>query len=203
MPKKLLFILLLVSCVLLAATVGYIVYRLRQGEISREDAYKGGLITQKENLALSPIEKFSNPQGAFYRIKGSFANELKLAEGRQDNALAGEFILRGDTLKRKLPVLLGLGNGSFSLATYDGSFDGQSTWVQVKTQDGTGQLIAGEEVLLMVEYLFPGVSQLPDYFFKEQDVFDSLSDDIGLGKFSYNIPSDFVLYPTAVGIIKK
>lgn len=203
MSKKLLvaFLIFLFLDLVLAAV--FLVIKLRQDKIKKEEALVPTAAVQAE-IPKGPIEKIvaSDGTGIVYKIRGKFTAIPNAVQGRTDKAISGPFVITGDDLQRELTVLLGLSTGTVSFGTYQK--DDSSSWSALSTEDVSRKIKLGQEVELVLDYGLPeGTSQIPDYLVKEQEILDTLAEDISQKTFTYQIPKGFVVYPSGLGILYK
>lgn len=203
MSKKLLaaFLIFLFLDLVLAAV--FLVIKLRQDKIKKEEALVPTATVQPESPK-GPIQKTvaTDGTGVVYKIRGKFTAIPNAVQGRKDKAISGPFIITGDDLQRELTVLLGLSTGTVSFGTYQK--DDSSSWSALSTEDVLRKIKLGQEVELVLDYGLPeDTSQIPDYLVKDQEVLDTLAEDISQKTFTYQIPKGFVVYPSGLGILYK
>lgn len=143
--------------------------------------------------------------GFAYELLGSFTKGVAVDETRPDKAWRGQFVLRGDPLKREIPVFLGVPTGTVVFGRFEGSFAGRSVWNSVAAEEMALEIKAGEPVQLVVEYSLPDLSSaesVPEYFRDIQRVIDGLSGEFDSGEYTMNIPEGFSLLSRGVGVVR-
>ena len=199
MWKKLLPALVFGGFILLVSLASYLFISLRNKEITTKvptESTEIGVISQGQD---DPIKKTNSPDGdrIIYEIEGSLAGEFV----RQGILLKAEFIIRGDLLERKIPLYLGAVDGTSSFGSYEGSFRSDSTWVKTALGVISQEIEPGEPLIIKVEYPVTG-SQSDLKTRKHEEILDGLIVEFTKEEYAYQIPSDFELTATRIGVLR-
>ena len=96
---------------------------------------------------------------------------------------------------------MGTLDGNIYLGRYSGSFTGTSTWKVVPTDTLTQIIDTKKSIKLRVEYQFDKETVAVNSLNIAQGVLDKLASTLKSGD-KYEIPVDFVLVTTKIGIIE-
>ena len=197
--------LLVVLLLLLASIGGFLVYRLINKSQPQEGIPKEipGLDQEVGSVSGNPIHKGIYPEkdGFMYELMGSF-NGLVVLEDRKDKAIQGKFIIKDDPLKREINIIIGEVSGQVNLGTYKESFNSDSTWKVITTEEAYDLIKGVKEVKLRAIYSYKGSQEVPDYAKEVQNVIDTLIKEFNVKLFTFNIPENFTLSVIGVGIIR-
>jgi hypothetical protein len=102
------------------------------------------------HLPNDPIVKRMIPDdgGVVYDLVGNFSDKLE----KPGKLLTGEFIVEGDPLERKIKVFIGGADGKTFFGTYEGSFEGKSTWKAVSSEIVYEIVKTSEPVIIRLKY---------------------------------------------------
>jgi len=205
--KRFLPALLVVLLLFLVSIGGFLVYRLLINKPPQEGVRKEipGLNQEVGSVSGSPIHKGIYPEkdGFMYELVGSFADEPVILEERDDKAIQGKFIIKGDPMKREIDIIIGEVSGQVNLGTYKGSLDSGSTWSLITTREAYEKIKQEKEIKLRSIYTFKGSPEVPDYAQEVQNVMDVLINEFNVKKFDFEIPENFTLSVVGVGIISQ
>ena len=191
---------LVVAILLLVALIaGYLFYRLAR--------YEPVLTPNPENigkreiasLPSDPIRKYGIEKGIRYEIEGSFEGEFV----KRGQFLEGNFVIRDDPDKRRVKAFLGSQMGTAFLGTYKKTFQGESNWRLIPTDELSNFITSNRKVLIRVDLIVQDDSGANTGVAKDEIILDSLIDDFHEGIFDTKIPRDFILVAHAVGIVQQ
>ena len=153
--------------------------------------------TQIINQANNPIRKgtIESNNSVQYEIVGNFNQDLQV---REDGVLIGNFIIKGDKLKRQLKT--GILQQKVYYGEYEGAYTSKSTWKLTDTQEIPNLIKADQEVLMRVQ-LFADNTGKSAYYQSTETALDLLIYEFKQNKFEYRIPVDFVLSISGIGVI--
>ncbi len=148
-----------------------------------------------------PIVKNLIPggEGVVYDLQGTFVDGLKVTEGK---LLLGSFIVNGDPLERKIWVYVGGVDGNVFFGTYEKSFEGDSNWKLVSSSVVAELVKPAEPTIIRFKYKFSGAEGEREYLKKYEDALDVLIREFQTDDFQYEIPSDFILASTRLGVVR-
>lgn len=159
---------------------------------------KSTLIVQRPT---DPIKKSFVGDGKYvqYEMLGSFEGALEEASPTL-GTVKGIFVIKGDTMKRGIVVILGKIDGTLLLGEYQGSFRSDSTWEITPAADLLNLIKPDEEVLLTT--MMSVKDNSTNSVLVPEDVLDDLILEFQSSEFKREIPRDFALAVTKVGIVK-
>lgn len=202
MPKKLLLAIAIILIFLFSIALYFLIKIQRTQQSYRPASENAGKIVETTISEGSPIIKTIPVKGTgvTYRLQGSFSSNFTDVEGREGKTISAPFILKNDPLKREITVNLGP-EGTAMLGLYNGDFSGSASWKVVSLSDLENSISPGQEVEVLVEYIFLGTT-VGDYAVQTQEVFDTIDKEYSTGKFAYSIPEGFFVLAAGVGKVE-
>jgi len=191
--------------VLLVGLAVFLYFRTRVLEVPPPEPSAEPAVTSILNQPNNPIQKYpgADKRSFLYKLEGSFVGTIAQDQFREDKAWVGKFVLRGDSLKREIPLLIGIPEDTVLFGIFEGTLSGDSTWKIRGMADVAIELKPGELVLIQSEQkLPPDLAVVPDYFRSNQQVLDTLAGEFNTKEFGYTIPSDYTLIVTGIGVAR-
>lgn len=133
-----------------------------------------------------------------YTLMGRFVEEFFQYE---NGAMYGYFVVEGDTQERKIEI--NIADNKMNLGLYENSFESEP-FRQIVSNDLVTELVkSGKLVLLEQRQEFGEFESASDeYYIEVQEVLGDLVEDIESGRKKYQIPGDFVIAPTFMGVVE-
>ena len=166
----------------------------------QEEQTEKVLVTNLASLPGDPIVKkpYIDNQGVEYELRGSFTDKLL----DQGGLLAGVFKINGDPLERKIRVFVGGADSHVFLGTYEESFEGSSSWERTPNAFVVESVEPGETVIIRHSFEFTGIEGEEGALVGMQQILDNLIEEFNSGKYELEIPADFALVSTRLGVVR-
>ena len=157
-------------------------------------------VTEVVSFPGDPIVKMtiSGDKGVIYELKGSFARKLQSGGG----LLSGIFQVQGDPLERKIRVFVGGTDEYTFFGTYEGSFEGSSTWKRTPSSLVAETVEPGEVVIIRPTFEFTGIKGEEDGPRQVEQVLDVLIEEFHTRKYELQIPIGFALTTVHLGVVR-
>ena len=201
----------LVGIFLLSLLVGlgvWLYLKTRLVEAPPAPVVEAPVVTPLVNQPGVPVKKGISQDnlGFSYELEGSFVGEIARDETRPDKAWRGQLVLRGDSMKRQIPILLISPTGIVAFGRFESSLSGESVWRSVRVDEVAAEVKPGEPVQVVIQYSLPGPAragmEVPTYFQEIQQVLDGLAKEFDGRNFSLTIPEGFFLIANGLGVVR-
>lgn len=201
MSKKV-YLLVGLLILLIAITGGYFFEKLRKDEtplsVPPTNVGEREIVVRPIDTVRKQTGQVDGKKAITYSVEGYFHEPLK------KSAFWGEglFTIKGDVKERKIRAFFGMPDGNTILGKFKGNLRGDSKWTTVKTDEVLITLGDKQPALIEVQFVVEDIPQVLEKIAKNEKIFDGYIDSMQSGKYDFEIPEDFYLVASKVGVVE-